>query len=121
MKMMKVEIIKGVPGITGKKLYLFKTRKPGLIKFQAAGKLTVKKNVTGVEWQHAEGRNVGKTAVGAIGGGILAGPLGLIAGAALGGKKRDISTAAINFEDGGQLLVRMDSKEYEAICSWLNL
>lgn len=119
MRSMKLDIIKGVPGIQGNNVHLFKTRKPGLVKFQAGLSLTVKKQVTNIEWEHKEGRSAGKAAVGAVGGGILAGPLGAIAGAAFGGKKNEISTAVITFDDGNQLMVRMSAKEYEAIHSWL--
>ena len=120
MRSMKLDIIKGVPGIEGKKVSLFKTRTPGLVKFQAGLSLTVKKNISSIEWEHKEGRSAGKAAVGAAAGGILAGPIGLLAGAAIGGKKNEISTAIINFEEGGQLMVRMSAKEYEALYSWLS-
>ncbi|WP_332648912.1 hypothetical protein [Lysinibacillus sp. 54212] len=116
---MKLEIIKGVPGIQGKNVSMFKTKTPGLVKFQAGLSLQVKKTITSIEWEHKEGRSAGKAAVGAIGGGLLAGPIGLIAGAAVGGKKNEVSTAVINLDDGSQLMVRMSAKEYEALSSWL--
>jgi hypothetical protein len=120
MRSLTVPIIKGVPGIEGKKVAIFKTKTPKLLKFQAGLSLTQKKSVANVEWEHQEGRSAGKAAVGAIGGGILAGPLGLIAGAAIGGKKKDQSTAVITFEDGGQLHVRLTANEYEGILKMLS-
>ncbi|MED3571978.1 hypothetical protein [Cytobacillus praedii] len=120
MRSMKLDLLKGVPGIQGKKVSLFKTKTPGLVKFQAGLSLQVKKTVSSIEWDYQEGRSAGKAAVGAIGGGVLLGPLGLIAGAALGGKKNEVSTAVINFEEGGYILVRMTAKECEALHSWLS-
>ncbi|MGP9042087.1 hypothetical protein [Cytobacillus kochii] len=119
MRSMKLDIIKGVPGIQGKKVSLFKTKTPGLVKFQAGLTLTVQKTVTNIAWEHKEGRSAGKAAVGAAAGGILAGPLGLLAGAAIGGKKNEISTAILTLDSGEQLMVRMTAKEYEALHSWL--
>jgi hypothetical protein len=121
---MKLDIIKGVPGVQGKNVNIFKTNTPGLVKFQAGLSLTKKFYITHIEWEHKEGRSAGKAAVGAIGGGILAGPLGLIAGAALGGKKNEVSTAVLYLKDEqtekeDHLYVRMKAKEYEALYSWL--
>ena len=44
-------------------------------------------------------RSAGKAATGAIVGGVLTGGIGAIAGAALGGRKKDTSTAMIGFVD----------------------
>ncbi len=44
--------------------------------------------IKGVRLERASSIDVGKTATGAIAGGILLGPLGLIAGSALGARKR---------------------------------
>lgn len=119
MRSMKLDIIKGVPGIEGKNVSLYRTRTPGLVKFQAGFSLTVKKQLKNIEWEHKEGRSAGKAAVGGVAGGLLAGPLGLIAGAAIGGKKNETSTAILTLEGGQQLMVRMKAKEYEALSSWL--
>lgn len=119
MASLTVPIIKGVPGIEGKKVSIYKTRTPKLLKFQAGFSLTQKKTVASVEWEHQEGRSVGKAAAGAVIGGVLTGGLGAIVGAALGGKKNDVSTAIINFEDGGQLYVRLTAKEYETLSKML--
>lgn len=44
-------------------------------------------------------RSVGKAATGAIVGGVLTGGIGAVAGAAIGGKKKDTSTAQLTFVD----------------------
>lgn len=44
-------------------------------------------------------RSAGKAAAGAIVGGVLTGGIGAIAGAAIGGRKKDTSTAILNFID----------------------
>lgn len=120
MATMQLEVLKGVKGIEGKKVYISNTKEKGVLKFQAGmASRALKKQVTNIEWEYKEGRSVGKTAVGAIGGGLIAGPIGLVAGAAIGAKKNEISTAVITLEEGDQLLVRISGKDYELLSSWL--
>lgn len=116
---MKLDVIKGIKGIKGK-VVMVPTRNTGEVNVQSGFSMPIKKQITNIEWQHKEGRSGGKAAVGAIGGGLLAGPLGLIAGAAIGGKKNEISTAVINFEEGGEIIVKMTAKQYEELYSWVN-
>jgi hypothetical protein len=54
---------------------------------------------TNLEWEESHARSGGKAAVGAIAGSIVAGPLGTIAGAAIGGKKQDTSKAYMFLTD----------------------
>lgn len=49
----------------------------------------------GIEWEESATRSAGKAAGGAIIGSMVAGPLGTIAGAAVGGRKRDNSKAFV--------------------------
>lgn len=119
MNSLTVPIIKGVPGIEGKKVSIYKTRTPKLLKFQAGFSLTKKRSVVSVDWEYQEGRSAGKAAAGAIVGGLLTGGLGAIAGAAVGGRKKDESTAVITFEEGDQLYVRLTAKEYEGLLKML--
>ncbi|WP_137744524.1 hypothetical protein [Robertmurraya siralis] len=53
----------------------------------------------GIEWEESHARSGGKAAVGAIAGSVVAGPLGTIAGAAVGGKRKDTSKAFLILED----------------------
>lgn len=58
---------------------------------------TIKK----VELQKASKRSVGKAAAGAIVGGVLTGGIGAVAGAALGGRKKDDSLLVVTVEYNG--------------------
>lgn len=50
-------------------------------------------------------RSAGKSAVGAIAGGVLAGGIGLIAGAAIGGKRRKANTLQLAVQHEGKTCV----------------
>lgn len=52
-----------------------------------------------ISWERNESRSAGKAAAGAIVAGALTGGLGAIAGAAIGGRKKDNSTAFIYLLD----------------------
>lgn len=76
----------------------------------------------GIEWEESATRSAGKAAGGAILGTMVAGPLGTIAGAAIGGRKRDRSKAfvyLINPETNEEvtLHIRCDEKSYREISS----
>lgn len=60
------------------------------------------------------GRSAGKAAVGAIAGTLLAGPLGLIAGAALGGRKTYVVLARSTIS-GSTLLVEVNGSEFQTL------
>lgn len=73
----------------------------------------------GIEWEESATRSAGKAAVGAIVG-SLAGPVGTIAGAAIGGRKKDNSKAfvyLINPETNAEVTIhiRCDQKIYTEI------
>lgn len=120
MNSITVPIIKETKSISGKKAKISKTNTPGNVKIEfSLWQLPVTKKIEGIEWDYKEGRSAGKAAAGAIIGGALTGGVGLIAGAAIGGKKNDVSTAMIYFADGEQLLVKLKAKEYETLSRWL--
>ncbi|AND39634.1 hypothetical protein [Cytobacillus oceanisediminis] len=77
----------------------------------------------GIEWEESATRSAGKAAVGAIVG-SLAGPVGTIAGAAIGGRKKDNSKAfvyLINPETNAEVTIhiRCDQKTYTEISSMI--
>jgi len=97
--------------------------KPGEVFTYTAfgGKLAWK--LAGVEWEESATRNAGKAAGGAIAGTIVAGPLGGIAGAAVGGRRKDTSKAYVYLvgEDGVEhaLHIHCDQKQYVMISAML--
>lgn len=75
----------------------------------------------GIEWEESATRSAGKAAVGAIVG-SLAGPVGTIAGAAIGGRKKDNSKAFVYLIDPetnaeATLHIRCDQKTYMEVSS----
>jgi hypothetical protein len=80
------------------------------------------------EWQHGEfkfeesrlvrieeGRNAGKAAGGAIAGALLLGPLGMLAGAALGGAKKRVMV--LQSSRGGVLVFEATSEDMQQLAS----
>lgn len=59
-------------------------------------------------------RNGGYAAVGAIVGGVLLGGIGLIAGTAYGGRRREVGTYVIKFKDGGWVAFETADKKVVA-------
>lgn len=80
--------------------------------------------IDGIEWEESARRSGGKAAGGAIIGTFVAGPLGTIAGAAVGGRRRDNSKAfvyLINPETGEEigLHIRCTEKQYKEISTFM--
>lgn len=80
-------------------LIISKADTPGYLRFSRAFKKDVEYQVKNVEWEEAHIRSVGKAAAGAIVGGVLTGGIGLLAGAALGGRRKEDSTAILVLQD----------------------
>lgn len=76
-----------------------------------------------IEWAKSGQRSAGKAAGGAIAGSLVAGPLGGIAGAAVGGRRKDTSKAFVYLvgEDGVEckLHIHCDQKQYVMISAML--
>lgn len=71
---------------------------------------------TGFDWGEQKYRSGGKAVAGAVIGGVLTGGIGVLAGAAIGGKRRDASKATIHLVDRGtnkpvQLIIECDEKK----------
>lgn len=112
-----VEIVAGCGAIQGKKVTIQKGRKakPGELTFNIPLKLFETYEVENIDWEEKGQRSAGKAAVGGVAGGLLAGPIGLIAGAAVGGRRKDTSTAVITVKNVGKLTVRATQKDLETI------
>ena len=70
----------------------------------------------GFDWGEQKYRSGGKAVAGAVIGGVLTGGIGALAGAALGGKRRDASKATMHLTDRGtnkpvQLIIECDEKK----------
>ncbi|MCG7410555.1 hypothetical protein MH117_24470 [Paenibacillus sp. ACRRX] len=75
--------------------------------------------ITKLEWDEKGTRSAGKAAAGAIVGGVLTGGIGLLAGAAVGGRKEDNSLAIITYGDviERQIFLRANKDEYAKLSS----
>ncbi|MGF7049097.1 hypothetical protein J2T13_003605 [Paenibacillus sp. DS2015] len=63
-----------------------------------------------------------RLAAGALIGGVLTGGIGLLAGAAIGGRKKDNSLAVVSFTDGpfeSIIYFRCEQKEYQKLVALL--
>lgn len=79
-------------------------------------------DVVGIEWDEQAKRSVGKAAVGAILGGLLTGGVGVIAGAAVGGRRQDNSVAVVTYKDSNiekELYFRADASKYQELLKLL--
>lgn len=118
-----VEIVAGNATVSGKKVTISKGKTPGKVFFNVPWKLFKEYQLLTLDWEEKSTRSAGKAAAGAIVGGLLTGGIGLLAGAALGGKKKDISTAVIKYlDDTGKeqsIIVRCTAKDFENLTALL--
>ena len=123
-KSIKLPLAAGYKKITGKEVTIEKGSGPRILKFKPPGLFAsaVEYQVITIEWQEQATRSAGKAAAGAVVRGLLTGGVGLLAGAALGGKKKDVSTAVIRILDQDQeaaLYVRCKAKDFEKLTALL--
>lgn len=112
---LKLKVVTGCKHVKGKEVIIDKGNEAGTLRFKTGLFTTVVLPVESVDWVQAGKRSAGKAAAGAIIGGVLTGGIGAVAGAAIGGRRKDASTAVIRFEDGQQLFVAANSKEFEKL------
>jgi hypothetical protein len=116
-KSVVLEYLGGCPKIKGKKVKVKKGAEPNTLNIDGT-----EFPITSVQWQEKGERSAGKAAVGAVVGGLLTGGIGMIAGAAIGGRKKDVSTAVIGLRDGVvdyTIYLRCDHKEFQQLTSLL--
>lgn len=124
-KKITLELAAGYKNIKGKEVDVLKGSSPHHLKFKTSGLMgtTVEYEIIGISWQESAKRSAGKAAAGAIIGSALTGGLGAIAtGAAIGGRRKDTSTAVITFMDNGvqgTIYVRCNGKEYAELTGLL--
>lgn len=115
---LKVDLIAGYGKIKGKQIMILKGSKPHTLIFMTPLIAKEQYYVTDIRWNSGSERSGSKAALGAAAGGVLAGPLGLLLGAAAGAKKKDTSTASIKIDiDQGdaEILIKCTAKEYEQL------
>lgn len=122
-KKITLELVAGYKTIKGKEVTLIQGDEPRKITFTTGiFCVPVQYEVIGIDWQESAKRSAGKAAAGAIIGGVLTGGIGLVAGAAIGGKRKDTSTAVITVLDNGvegSFYVRCNGKQYEELTGLL--
>lgn len=114
---LKLKIVSGCRSVKGKEANIKRGKAPRSLAIKSNPWQLMAKQlvVESVDWQQAGSRSAGKAAAGAILGGVLTGGIGAVAGAAIGGRKKDASTAVITFQDGQQLYVSANGKEFEKL------
>lgn len=114
---LKLKIVSGCRSVKGKEANIKRGKAPQSLAIKSNPWQIMAKQlvVTDVTWQQAGSRSAGKAAAGAIIGGVLTGGIGAVAGAAIGGRKKDVSTVVITFDDGQQLYVLANGKEFEKL------
>lgn len=109
-------ILVGAKELKGKQLTIIQTNEKGIVTiFVGWDGIPKKYKLLGVEWSYDTKRNAGAAAAGAILGGVLTGGIGAIAGAAIGGRKRDNSTAILHIEDVGEIYVKCKPNDFETL------
>ncbi|MDN4093563.1 hypothetical protein QYF48_12130 [Brevibacillus agri] len=115
----KFEYLGGHPSLVAGEITVWKDEKNALILQQNTGNpYKYKIQVIHVEWDEQGQRSLGKAAAGAIVGGVLTGGIGLIAGAAIGGRKKDNSIAIVRYKDGDferEIYFRADASKYQEL------
>lgn len=112
----KLEYLGGHPGIKrAKEIKIEKGDEPRTLILD--GKHMVR--VASIEFGEQGRRSAGKAVVGAALGAALTGGIGLLAGAAIGGRRKDASMAVIITEDGLNIYLRCTVKELPQLTALL--
>lgn len=123
-KKMALDVVAGSPHINSKNVVIMKGKTPGKLCFQT-GPFKPKQefNIVDIAWGEQSARSAGKAVAGAVVGGLLTGGLGLLAGAAIGGRKTDDSRAVVLYLDESgkehKLYLKCNGKQYAELVSML--
>ncbi len=105
----RIECIGGYPQFSGKQVFVKRGDSQNTLLIDEVPAM-----VTQLVWDEKGKRSLGKAAAGAIVGGVLTGGIGLIAGGAIGGKKKDASVAIISCTiDGTETEIYLSSDKDE--------
>lgn len=116
-KEIKLEYIGGMPGVKGKEIKISKNQQTGVTGIN--GKEV---QIVGLDWQESSQRSAGKAAAGAIVGSVLAPGVGTIAGAALGGRRKNTSKAVLSVKTSEQtysVYVQCSEDEFRELSNFL--
>lgn len=115
MKSVSLEYLGGHPDLKGGKKVTLSKSSSGEVEFSGGLLSKVSAEIVDYAWGEQAKRSAGKAAAGAIVGGVLTGGIGAIAGAALGGKRKDNSILHVTVNQQGKtyhLQFRADAKQY---------
>lgn len=81
-----------------------------------------KEDIVAISNEKSGHRSVGKTAAGALVGGVLTGGIGLIVGGALGARKKDTSEVFVTYKyNGAELTLNLKpGKNTDKVYAWIN-
>jgi hypothetical protein len=115
----KLEVVAGNKAIPTGKVEISKGGKPQELTFKWSMFSSKTVPVRSIDWQEKSESNAGEAIVGAIAGAVLSGGIGAVAGAAIGGRKQNTSTARLTILDDDnreqELYLRCNGKEYELL------
>jgi len=103
MAQVKLTYVGGHPDIN-KACLVYVGRDGDNLKISRAGRVLTNIPVSSIkstQLERADSRSLGKGALGAIAGGALLGPLGLVAGGAFGARKKDASVIVVTIDYNG--------------------
>ncbi len=115
---LSLENLGGFPKVAGNTVFIKAGKEPNTLRIN-----NETYQVTSLNWNEHGERSAGKAAVGAVVGGVLTGGIGLLAGAALGGRKKDVSCAIVGIKDGDvdyTLYLRCTQKEFRQLTQKLS-
>lgn len=112
MSKVKVEIVAGLPG----KTVTISKGKDGKLRFNVVFQLFEEREVYSIEWNQQSTRNAGKAVGYGIAAGLATGGIGALIGAAVGGRRREASTAVLD-TDKGQVIIKCDPKQFTTLQS----
>jgi hypothetical protein len=116
MPQVTLPILVGAGELKGKSLTVTQTNEKGIVQIHVGlSGIPKRYKLLDIDWVYDTKRSVGKAAAGAIIGGLLTGGIGAIAGVAIGGRRRDNSTAVLHIEGVGEVYVKCNPKEFEKL------
>lgn len=118
-----VEYLGGYPRWTTPGTVKFRIEDSNIVLTRSGDRFVISKDmIVAISNEKSGQRSVGKTAAGAIVGGMLTGGLGLIVGGALGARKKDTSEVYVTYRyNGVELTLNLrPGKNADKVYAWIN-